>query len=124
MDVTPQQLSGHTVICILTTGINTEPCGLAAGYTMTARKRSRSSSPSAHQSPHGTAAVAAATAAAEAIPATQQLDGSSEPSRVQQQLDALGACHVGYGHLQMPDRQVSIVGARPFSKVTYCMCQP
>jgi hypothetical protein len=36
---------------------------------------------------------------------------------VQQQLDALGADHVGYGHKALPGTKVSIVGARPFSKV-------
>ncbi|BAW97692.1 hypothetical protein NIES970_26470 [[Synechococcus] sp. NIES-970] len=35
--------------------------------------------------------------------------------RVQAQLDMLGGTHVGYGHLDLPEFQLSIVGARPFS---------
>ncbi|MDX2213248.1 MAG: TIGR04168 family protein [Oculatellaceae cyanobacterium bins.114] len=35
--------------------------------------------------------------------------------RVQQQLDALGAAHVGYGNLDLPHLGLSVVGARPFS---------
>ncbi|HEY9816811.1 MAG TPA: TIGR04168 family protein [Candidatus Obscuribacterales bacterium] len=35
--------------------------------------------------------------------------------RVQQQLDLLGAAHVGYGKLDLPDLGLSIVGSRPFS---------
>ncbi|GAQ78126.1 hypothetical protein KFL_000080300 [Klebsormidium nitens] len=34
---------------------------------------------------------------------------------VQQQLDLLGECHVGYGRLDFPDLQLSVVGGRPFS---------
>lgn len=34
---------------------------------------------------------------------------------VQQQLDALGACHVGYGKLDFPDFGLTVVGGRPFS---------
>lgn len=35
--------------------------------------------------------------------------------RVQQQLDILGSNHVGYGSLDFPDLQLSVVGSRPFS---------
>ncbi len=35
--------------------------------------------------------------------------------RVQQQIDSLGACHVGYGKLDLPQFNLSIVGSRPFS---------
>jgi uncharacterized protein (TIGR04168 family) len=35
--------------------------------------------------------------------------------RVQQQLDLLGECHVGYGKLDFPQWQLSVVGTRPFS---------
>ncbi|OLP17353.1 TIGR04168 family protein [Leptolyngbya sp. 'hensonii'] len=35
--------------------------------------------------------------------------------RVQQQLDLLGETHVGYGKLDFPQFQLSIVGGRPFS---------
>lgn len=35
--------------------------------------------------------------------------------RVQQQLDLLGVAHVGYGQLDFPDLQLSVVGSRPFS---------
>lgn len=35
--------------------------------------------------------------------------------RVQQQLDLLGNCHVGYGKLDFPQWQFSVVGSRPFS---------
>lgn len=35
--------------------------------------------------------------------------------RVQQQLDFLGVTHVGYGCLDFPDLNVSVVGSRPFS---------
>lgn len=35
--------------------------------------------------------------------------------RVQQQLDLLGNCHVGYGKLDFPEWYISIVGSRPFS---------
>ncbi len=34
---------------------------------------------------------------------------------VQQQLNLLGAAHVGYGKLDLPDLELSIVGSRPFS---------
>lgn len=49
--------------------------------------------------------------------AALHVDLSNEPDRVQQQLIALGPCHIGYGHLQLPDIKISVVGARPFSKV-------
>jgi uncharacterized protein (TIGR04168 family) len=35
--------------------------------------------------------------------------------RVQQQLDLLGVTHVGYGKLDFPELQLSVVGSRPFS---------
>lgn len=35
--------------------------------------------------------------------------------RVQQQLDLLGAAHVGYDKLDIPELQLSIVGSRPFT---------
>lgn len=35
--------------------------------------------------------------------------------RVQEQLDLLGASHVGYGKLDFPHLQLSVVGSRPFS---------
>ncbi len=35
--------------------------------------------------------------------------------RVQQQLDLLGDCHVGYGKLDLPQFGLSVVGGRPFS---------
>lgn len=35
--------------------------------------------------------------------------------RVQQQLDLLGAAHVGYGCRNFPELGISIIGARPFS---------
>ncbi len=34
---------------------------------------------------------------------------------VQKQLDLLGAAHVGYGKLDFPDLEISVVGGRPFS---------
>ena len=34
---------------------------------------------------------------------------------VQQQLDALGGVHVGYGKLDLPEWQLTVVGGRPFS---------
>ncbi len=39
----------------------------------------------------------------------------SVEDRVQEQLDLLGASHVGYGHLDFPQWEISIVGVRPFS---------
>ena len=36
---------------------------------------------------------------------------------MQLQLDALGDCHVGYRHMALPHSSISLVGARPFSKV-------
>jgi uncharacterized protein (TIGR04168 family) len=35
--------------------------------------------------------------------------------RVQQQIDLLGASHVGYGKLDLPQFNLSIIGSRPFS---------
>lgn len=37
----------------------------------------------------------------------------SKEDRVQQQLDALGDCHVGFGKLEVPG--LTVIGARPFS---------
>ncbi|ELS03066.1 Calcineurin-like phosphoesterase [Xenococcus sp. PCC 7305] len=39
----------------------------------------------------------------------------SKEDRVQQQLDILGSAHVGYGKLDFPDYNLSVVGGRPFS---------
>lgn len=39
----------------------------------------------------------------------------TKEDRVQQQLDALGDCHVGFGKLELPEHRVTVVGARPFS---------
>jgi uncharacterized protein (TIGR04168 family) len=39
----------------------------------------------------------------------------TQEDRVQQQLELLGDCHVGYGYKDFPDLGVSVVGARPFS---------
>jgi uncharacterized protein (TIGR04168 family) len=39
----------------------------------------------------------------------------SREDRVQQQLDALGFNHVGYGKRDFPAQQLSVVGGRPFS---------
>lgn len=39
----------------------------------------------------------------------------TQENRVQQQLDLLGAAHVGYGKLDFPKLGVTVVGARPFS---------
>jgi hypothetical protein len=75
---------------------------VVAGYTMTAKARSRSPSP-----PDDAAAGGA----------QQQL--LQQPDRVQQQLDALGDCHIGYSHMQLPNSNISVVGARPFSKVRH-----
>ncbi len=35
--------------------------------------------------------------------------------RVQKQLEILGECHVGYGCLDFPELNISVVGSRPFS---------
>ncbi len=39
----------------------------------------------------------------------------SQEDRVQEQLDLLGVTHVGYGKLDFPEFNLSIVGGRPFS---------
>jgi uncharacterized protein (TIGR04168 family) len=39
----------------------------------------------------------------------------TQEDRVQQQLDVLGICHVGYGQLDFPELNLSVVGSRPFS---------
>ncbi|MBD1907743.1 TIGR04168 family protein [Funiculus sociatus GB2-A5] len=41
-------------------------------------------------------------------------DGEKE-DRVQEQLDLLGETHVGYGKLDFPELNLSVVGSRPFS---------
>lgn len=38
--------------------------------------------------------------------------------RVQQQLDVLGEDHVGYGHKALQGTNISVVGARAFSKAS------
>lgn len=38
-----------------------------------------------------------------------------QEDRVQQQLDLLGNAHVGYGYLDFPDLELTVVGGRPFS---------
>jgi hypothetical protein len=43
---------------------------------------------------------------------------------VQQQLDVLGDCHIGYSHMQLPSSNISLVGARPFSKVRHVNTAP
>jgi hypothetical protein len=44
--------------------------------------------------------------------------GPPPRSKVHQQLDALGALHVGYGEAHLEGRGVTVVGARPFSKAS------
>ena len=39
----------------------------------------------------------------------------TKEDRVQQQLDALGKAHVGFGKLEVPQCNATVVGARPFS---------
>jgi uncharacterized protein (TIGR04168 family) len=39
----------------------------------------------------------------------------TKEDRVQQQLDILGTTHVGYGQLDFPEYNLSVVGGRPFS---------
>jgi uncharacterized protein (TIGR04168 family) len=39
----------------------------------------------------------------------------AKEDRVQMQLDALGICHVGYGKLDFPELNLTVVGSRPFS---------
>ncbi|MEO0869992.1 MAG: TIGR04168 family protein [Cyanobacteria bacterium J06642_11] len=39
----------------------------------------------------------------------------SREDRVQQQLEVLGECHVGFGKLELPDQRVTVIGGRPFS---------
>ncbi len=39
----------------------------------------------------------------------------TKEDRVQQQLDALGRCHVGFGKLELPQWNITVIGARPFS---------
>jgi hypothetical protein len=50
-------------------------------------------------------------------PQQQQQQAEVFSDRVQQQLDALGSDHVGYGHKELRGTNISVVGARPFSKV-------
>ena len=39
----------------------------------------------------------------------------TQEDRVQQQLEALGACHVGFSKLEVPQCNLTVIGARPFS---------
>ncbi len=39
----------------------------------------------------------------------------TQEDRLQQQLDALGACHIGFNKLEVPPCDVTVVGARPYS---------
>jgi uncharacterized protein (TIGR04168 family) len=39
----------------------------------------------------------------------------AQEDRVQQQMDLLGAAHVGYGKIDFPQLRLSVVGSRPFS---------
>lgn len=39
----------------------------------------------------------------------------TQEDRLQQQLDALGDCHVGFSKLEAPNCKVTVVGARPYS---------
>ena len=39
----------------------------------------------------------------------------TKEDRVQQQLEALGDCHVGFGKLELPQCNITVIGARPFS---------
>lgn len=48
----------------------------------------------------------------------QQQEQPVIADRVQQQLDALGADHVGYAHKVLAGTNISVVGGRPFSKVS------
>lgn len=50
--------------------------------------------------------------------AQQQQEQLVIADRVQQQLDALGADHVGYAHKALAGTNISVVGGRPFSKVS------
>jgi uncharacterized protein (TIGR04168 family) len=45
----------------------------------------------------------------------RRLRGFDQSDRVQQQLDLLGAAHVGYGKLDFPQIGLTVVGSRPFS---------
>lgn len=92
--------------------------GCVAGYTMSARPRSRSQSP-----PRSTAAGSINS------PELQAVQPEDPRDRVQQQIDALGNSHVGYAHMALPNKSISLVGARPFSKVgpaagVQCSCPP
>lgn len=39
----------------------------------------------------------------------------AKEDRLQQQLEALGECHVGFGKLEFPQYNITVVGARPYS---------
>lgn len=39
----------------------------------------------------------------------------TQEDRLQQQLEALGDCHVGFGKLEVPECKVTVVGVRPYS---------
>jgi hypothetical protein len=49
--------------------------------------------------------------------AAAAMGGSCVTPALQQQLTDLGTAHVGYSAMQLPQHSLSIVGARPFSKV-------
>lgn len=49
--------------------------------------------------------------------AAAAMGGSCVTPALQQQLTDLGPAHVGYSAMQLPQHSLSIVGARPFSKV-------
>jgi hypothetical protein len=49
---------------------------------------------------------------------TAKRSGSNtNPGGIRSQLDALGTSHIGYGSMSLAALRLSIVGARPFSKV-------
>lgn len=84
-----------------------------AGYSMTARGRQRAAAKHTSSlrgsSPQGS---------------PQQQEQLVIADRVQQQLDALGADHVGYAHKVLAGTNISVVGGRPFSKVSASGGQP
>ncbi len=49
--------------------------------------------------------------------AAAEMGDSCVSPGLRRQLEALGDAHVGYSSLQPPGQRLSIVGARPFSKV-------
>jgi hypothetical protein len=90
---------------------------LRAGYSMTARGRQRAAAKHT-ASPRGSSP--------NSVQPEQQQE-QQQPviaDRVQQQLDALGPDHVGYGHKALAGTNISVVGGRPFSKVSRPGGQP